>query len=97
MTTRVDPELYRDTPIFRQILRDRKGRWPGIPANELPPVSLIPVPAPLEEPSAAVPVISLVHPIPPAPQARTRPYAKEFLPQDPDATAEMPLPHVAEG
>lgn len=67
MTTRVDPAMYSDTPIFQALLEERKGRWPGIPANRLPPVS---------------PVISLVLPLPP---------------YDPERTAPMPLPHVAEG
>lgn len=31
MATRVDPEQYADTPIFRELLRSREGRWPGIP------------------------------------------------------------------
>jgi hypothetical protein len=30
MATRVDPEQYSDTPIFRELLRSREGRWPGI-------------------------------------------------------------------
>lgn len=87
MTTRVDPELYRDTPIFRQMLRDRKGRWPGIPLDELTSGVL------LDKPSMyrVQPVLSDQTP-------RTRPYtAKEFPVYDPEETTPMPLPHVAEG
>lgn len=76
MTTRVDPSMYSDTPIFQRLLADRKGRWPGIPVNELPAL-----PVPHDGTPYTLPVMSLVQPIP----------------SDPEATAEMPLPFVAEG
>jgi hypothetical protein len=41
MATRVDPKQYGDTPIFQGLLEERRGRWPGIPMEELP---ALPVP-----------------------------------------------------
>lgn len=39
---RVEPHLYHDTPIFRELLYDRGGRYPGTPEGEeeLPEVVL---------------------------------------------------------
>jgi len=96
MATRVDPEQYSDTPIFREMLRDRRGRWPGIPVEELPPARLMPTTVLRNEAPQAPPVMSLVEPIAPVPE-RARPYAKEFLAYDPEETAPMLLPHVSDG
>lgn len=32
----VEPHLYRDTPIFREMLYEREGRYPGTPEGEEP-------------------------------------------------------------
>lgn len=32
--TRVEPHLYYDTPIFRGMLYEREGRYPGTPEGE---------------------------------------------------------------
>lgn len=96
MATRVDPELYRDSPIFRELLRERKGRWPGIPLEELPPVSLPTPSAPVDAPQSAPPAMYRVEPLGAAQTARTRPYvAKEFLAYDPEETIPTALPQAA--
>lgn len=40
--TRVEPHLYMDTPIFRGLLYERDGRFPGTPegVEELPEIKL---------------------------------------------------------
>jgi hypothetical protein len=90
MTTRVDPAMYGDTPIFQALLAERKGRWPGIPMGELPPVPLLTTSVPVGEPQGAPPAMYRVQPLPSSPAARTRPYVKEF--QDPEETVSMVLP-----
>lgn len=40
----VEPHLYADTPIFREMLYERQGRFPGTPEGTEPP----------EEPQGAV-------------------------------------------
>jgi len=30
----VEPHLYRDTPIFQELLEERQGRFPGTPKDE---------------------------------------------------------------
>lgn len=32
----VEPHLYADTPIFREMLYEREGRFPGTPEGEEP-------------------------------------------------------------
>lgn len=83
MTTRVDPRQYGDTPIFQGLLEERKGRWPGIPMEELPAL-----PVPYDGAPYTFPVMSRVQAV--------RPYTPlQPLPAiDPDATTEMPLPHA---
>lgn len=105
MATRVDPEAYADTPLFRGLLRERKGRWPGIPTDELPPIPPLAPSTPLEEPQSAPPAMYRVQPLSGASSARVRPYTPltdydpENMPErdwdaDPDATAPMPLPPI---
>lgn len=109
MATRVDPAMYSDTPIFQALLEERKGRWPGIPMEELPPLQ-----NPLEFALGAMedaltppPAMYRVQPLPSSPAPRTRPYTPltdydpENMPErdwdakiDPEATAEMPLPRA---
>lgn len=33
----VKPHLYQDTPIFREMLYEREGRFPGTPKGTEPP------------------------------------------------------------
>ena len=42
MPRRVEPHLYADTPLFREMLYERDGRYPGTPEDEeeLPEVVL---------------------------------------------------------
>lgn len=83
MATRVNPTMYSDTPIFQALLEERKGRWPGIPMEELPAL-----PVPHDGAPYTIPVMSRVQAV--------RPYTPpQPLPEiDPEATAEMPLPHA---
>jgi hypothetical protein len=119
MPRRVDPELYHDTPVFRGLLRDRKGRFPGTPEGEmdLPEIPLWVTDMPTLAPEDAPTVIQAayrVQPLPGLPNAllglpedlspildrdppeRARPYAKEFLAQDPQETQPMMLPPLPE-
>lgn len=91
MATRVDPAMYSDTPIFQALLDERKGRWPGIPMEELPAI-----PVSYDGAPYTLPVMSRVQPIQDVPSARLRPYTPlQPLPAiDPEATAEMPLPRA---
>jgi hypothetical protein len=83
MTTRVDPELYSDSPIFRAMLRERKGRWPGIPLEELTSgFSQTLTVTPLGDAPLVPPVVSRVRPL---------------VPYDPEETRPMPLPSFSQG
>lgn len=85
MTTRVDPEAYRDTPIFRGLLRERDGRWPGIPEGDDYDPLLEEMTTALEEMSAQrPPAMFRVMPIPSMPQ------------HDSEETATMALPALSE-
>jgi hypothetical protein len=56
----VEPHLYADTPLFREMLYEREGRFPGTPEGEedLPEVQLC-VSEPMPEDTQVVPVITL--------------------------------------
>lgn len=96
MATRVDPAQYGDTPIFQALLEERRGRWPGIPMEELPPTYDPETASPgWKALLAAPPAMYRVQPIQDTPAARTRPYAA--VDPDPEETAPMPLPQAAEG
>lgn len=96
MATRVDPEAYRDSPIFRDMLRERRGRWPGIPMDELPPLSV--AVTTLEAlAQTRPPAMFRVEPLSSAPDTPLTDYDPENMPErdwdaDPDATVSMPLP-----
>lgn len=94
MATRVDPAMYSDTPIFQALLDERKGRWPGIPMEELPAI-----PVSYDGAPYTLPVMSRVQPI--RPYTPLTDYDPENMPErdwdvkiDPEATAEMPLPRA---
>jgi hypothetical protein len=83
--------MYSDTPIFQTLLEERRGRWPGIPMEELPPVTLSVPEEDLSTPSRAM---YRVVPMQEAPGRSVRPYmdAEPLSDPDPEATAPMPLP-----
>lgn len=91
MATRVDPELYSDSPIFRELLRERRGRWPGIPLEELPPVALVTPTEPVEAPQSAPPAMYRVEPLQAAQTSRARPYVPSY---DPEETVPTTLPQA---
>lgn len=60
MPRRVEPHLYADTPIFRGMLYERDGRYPGTPEGEedLPEVELITLPPEQVAPGSTVTVMN---------------------------------------
>jgi hypothetical protein len=95
MATRVDPKQYGDTPIFQGLLEERRGRWPGIPMEELPAL-----PVPHDGAPYTLPVMSRVQAV--RPYTLLTDYDPENMPErdwddvdcDPEATAEMPFPRA---
>jgi hypothetical protein len=81
MATRVDPAMYGDTPIFQALLEERRGRWPGIPMEELP---ALPVP------HDGAPYTLLTDYDPENMPERDW----DDVDCDPEATAEMPFPRA---
>lgn len=95
MPTRVDPTMYSDTPIFQALLEGRRGRWPGIPMEELPPVPVFPIAQPQPNAPDDVPVMSRVQPIHATPGRPVTPYTPAAY--DPEETAPMLIPHLGQG
>lgn len=102
----VEPHLYRDTPIFRTMLYERDGRYPGTPEGE-EPIEIVlsplePVQAPVvHQPEPTAPDMSAtlmsrlikVQPLVTAVMAVPMPpEISTFKDDDPQRTQAMPLP-----
>lgn len=102
----VEPHLYRDTPIFREMLYEREGRYPGTPEGEEPieiflsPQEPLQAP-PVHQPEPTEPSMSdtlmtrlfAVAPLSAAVMAVPAPAEiSPFKDDDPQRTQSMPIP-----